>query len=182
MFRLSIARFQRLMACIQASGCRFYQKRPNLHDLNQASFEAKLLLPIKILAYGVPSHTFTDYFQMSKEHARACCRQFDIVMKKFYASEYSRFPTPEDFKSIVQQHKEVHQVDGLLGCLVSYHILWKNCSKGWAGSYTGKAGRPSILLEAVVDYHCFLACFLRLHRKYWRPKCTQNVSAVGSDG
>jgi hypothetical protein len=33
--------------------------------------------------------------------------------------------------------------------------LWKNCPKAWAGSYTGKPGTPSILLEGVVDYHMF---------------------------
>jgi hypothetical protein len=155
MFRLSMARFQVIMEDIQASGCPFYQKSKNLHEHDQASFEAKLLLPIKTLAYGVPSHTFTDYFQMSKEYARECCKQFDVVMKKVYAQQYLRLPTADDVKSIVQLHKEVHQVDGLLGCLDCSHTLWKNCPKAWAGSYTGKPGSPSILLEAVVDYHMF---------------------------
>jgi hypothetical protein len=41
--------------------------------------------------------------------------------------------------------------------------MWKNCPKAWAGSYTGKPGAPSILLETVVDYQIFLACFLWLH-------------------
>jgi hypothetical protein len=74
MFRLSKSRFQVLMEDIQASHHRFFQQSQNLHRDDQASFEAQLLLPIKTLAYGVPTRTFIDYFQMSKEYARECCK------------------------------------------------------------------------------------------------------------
>ncbi|KAG7367865.1 plant transposon protein [Nitzschia inconspicua] len=121
----------------------------------RASLEAKLLLPIKTLAYGVPPHTFIDYFQMSPEYARECCRQFDIAVKIIYAQEYLRLPTSDDLRSILQLHRHVHQVDGLFGSLDCSHTIWKNCPKAWAGSYTGKPGSPSIILEAVVDYHMF---------------------------
>ena len=155
MFRVSRTRFQVLMEDIQAAKIRFFQKWKHLHNDDQVSFEAQLLLPIKCLAYGVPPHTFMDYFQMSAPYARECCRQFDVAMKKVYASEYLRLPTVNDIKSIVQLHKNVHKVDGLLGCLDCSHTMWKNCPKAWAGSYTGKPGTPSLLMEAVVDFHMF---------------------------
>jgi hypothetical protein len=66
MFRLSRTRFQVLMEDVQASRITFFQRRKNLCDTEQSSLEAQLLLPIKCLAYGVPSHTFMDYFQMSR--------------------------------------------------------------------------------------------------------------------
>jgi hypothetical protein len=56
------------------------------HD--QASLEAKLLLPLKCLAYGVPSHCFIDYFQMSKTYAKACCKEFDKVIKLIYQEDH----------------------------------------------------------------------------------------------
>ncbi|KAG7366472.1 plant transposon protein [Nitzschia inconspicua] len=140
---------------IGASEIRFYQKKKNLDVDEQASLEAKILLPIKTLAYGVPPHTFIDYFQMSPEYARECCRQFDIAVKIIYAQEYLRLPTSDDLRSILQLHRHVHQVDGLFGSLDCSHTIWKNCPKAWAGSYTGKPGSPSIILEAVVDYHMF---------------------------
>lgn len=155
MFRVSRSRFQVLLEDIGASEIRFYQKKKNLDVDEQASLEAKLLLPIKTLAYGVPPHTFIDYFQMSPEYARECCRQFDIAVKKIYAQEYLRLPTSDDLRSILQLHRHVHQVDGLFGSLDCSHTIWKNCPKAWAGSYTGKPGSPSIILEAVVDYHMF---------------------------
>jgi hypothetical protein len=82
MFRMSRSRFQVIMEDIQASKHPFFQRTKSWHQCDQASFEAQLLLPIKTLAYGVPTHTFIDYFQMSREYARECCKQFDVVMKK----------------------------------------------------------------------------------------------------
>jgi hypothetical protein len=86
MFRMSRSRFQVLMEDIKASKHPFFQRTKTLHQDDQASFEAQLLLPIKSFAFGVPTHTFIDYFQMSREYARECCKQFDIVMKKVYAT------------------------------------------------------------------------------------------------
>ncbi|KAG7351020.1 plant transposon protein [Nitzschia inconspicua] len=125
MFRVSRSRFQVLLEDIGASEIRFYQKKKNLDVDDQASLEAKLLLPIKTLAYGVPPHTFIDYFQMSPEYARECCRQFDIAVKKLYAQEYLRLPTSDELP------------EGL-----GRILHWK-------------PGSPSIILEAVVDYHMF---------------------------
>ncbi|KAG7336608.1 plant transposon protein [Nitzschia inconspicua] len=155
-FKISRSRFQVLMEDIKASGCRFYQPKTNLHADDQCSLEAKLLLPIKTLACGVPCHTFIDYFQMSRQYARECCLQFDIVMKQLYAKEYLRFPTADDLQSIIKLHKNVHKVDGLFGCIDCTHIPWKNCPKAWADSRTDTtSSSPSILLEAIVDHNMF---------------------------
>ena len=81
MFRVSRTRFQVMMEDVQASGYQFYQRKRNLAPEDQASFEAQLLLPIKTLAYGVPCHTFKDYFQMSDTYARDACLHFDRVIK-----------------------------------------------------------------------------------------------------
>jgi Plant transposon protein len=41
---------------------------------------------------------------------------------------------------------------GLLDCM---HTQWKNCPVAWQGSFKGRAGYPSIVLEAVCDHHCY---------------------------
>jgi hypothetical protein len=64
-FRLSESRFRVLMADIQALKHQFFQNTKSLNKADQA-FEAKLPLPIKTLAYGVPTHTFIDYFQITR--------------------------------------------------------------------------------------------------------------------
>jgi hypothetical protein len=107
---------------------------------DQVSFEAQLLLPIKTLAYGVPPHTFVDYFQMFKGYARYCCRQLVLQSRKVYATQYLRLPTVDDVTSI------------LLEALVDYHMFFWHASYG----YAGKIGDLNVLnmsplLERMVD-------------------------------
>jgi hypothetical protein len=62
MFRLSRQRFELLVQEIMHKKIPFFQSKKNLLSGSQASIYAKLLLPLKCLAYGVPPHCFTDYF------------------------------------------------------------------------------------------------------------------------
>ena len=66
MFRISRSHFQCIMEDIGNAEIPFYLNSIDGFGKKGASFEARLLLPLKCLAYGVPSHTFRDYFQMSK--------------------------------------------------------------------------------------------------------------------
>lgn len=153
MFRISRSRFQRLLEDVGNSGLRFYTKTTDAAGREGASIEARLLLPLKTLAYGVAPKTFRDYFQMSKTQARECCNNFDATIKLLYEKEYLRVPTKADLKSITKLHKAVHGVDGLFGSLDCMHTVWKNCPMAWQGSFQGKEGKPTIVLEALSDYH-----------------------------
>jgi hypothetical protein len=64
MFRLSRGRFQVLMEDVMASNIGFVKSTVR-DGFDRSSLAARLLLPLKTLAYGVPPHTFIDYFQMS---------------------------------------------------------------------------------------------------------------------
>jgi hypothetical protein len=160
-FRISRQRFQVMMEDVMAKKIPFYKVKVNRMPYEQASLEAKLLLPLKTLSYGVPAHTFMDYFQMSRTFCKTCCKEFDKAMKLTYMDEYCRLPTAADLKSITNLHKAIHGVDGIVGSLDCTHTYWKNCPKAWQGSYQGKEKRPSIVLEAMADYHLFFwhACY-----------------------
>ena len=150
-FRISRSRFQRLIEDIGSTGNPFYVgKRGTPHS---TGFEARVLLPLKTLAFGVPPHTFSDYFQMSETLARQCCSEFDDVMKFLYLEEYLRTPTSRDLQGIEELHRRVHGVSGMFGSLDCCHTHWKNCPKAWQGSFKGKEKAPSIVLEAACDYH-----------------------------
>jgi hypothetical protein len=92
---------------------------------------------------------------MSPDLARQCCKEFDKAVKLCYEEEFLRLPTKDDIKAITRLHKSVHRVDGMFGSLDCSHTYWKNCPKAWQGSYEGKENRPSIVLEAICDYHLF---------------------------
>jgi hypothetical protein len=120
------------------------------------------LLPLKSLAYGVPPHTFIDYFQMSPQYARECCKEFDKAMKRIYM-EFLRVPTATDLKNIVKFHKSIHSVDGMIGSLDCTHVL-EELSQGLARIVERK-GIKAIDSDGV---HCRLfsvpmACLVWVH-------------------
>ena len=154
MFRISRARFQRLRMDIGASGDPFYVHLPvDTNGRVGASLDARLLLPIKSLAYGVPPHTFRDYFQMSTTLARDCYSNYNKIIIKIYKKEYLRLPTPADVKAIFQLHEHIHKIKGMMGSLDGMHTFWKNCPVAWQGDFNGAKGKPSIVLEAACDHH-----------------------------
>ena len=153
MFRISRSRFERLIQDIGNHQHPFYAEIPDCVGNQPVSMHAKLLLPLKTMAYGVPPHCFCDYFQMSRTMARECCIMFDRVVNEIYQEEYLRYPTTQDLLSLNNLHKSVHHFDGMLGSLDCMHTYWKNCPVGWQGSYRGKEKKPTIVLEAIADYH-----------------------------
>eukprot|EP00980_Cylindrotheca_fusiformis_P006445 scaffold1376_cov125-Cylindrotheca_fusiformis.AAC.11 len=155
MFRVSKRRFQRMMEDIMQNGDPFYKEGFDAFGAKGSSVEAKLLLPLKTMAYGVPPHCFRDYFQMSRALAIVCCEKFYTTIKQVYEEEYLRIPTADDLKNIVKLHKHQHKVDGMIGSLDCMHRYWKNCPVAWQGSFRGKEKRPSIVLEAASDYNLF---------------------------
>jgi hypothetical protein len=153
MFRISRTRFQRMMEDTAALEKPFYSETTSCNCLQVASFEARLLLPLKCLAYGVPPHTFMDYFQMSKTLAAKACIVFDEILHEVYHGEYLRSPTPQDLQKINNLHQVVHGRNGLFGHIDCMHTGWKNCPKGWNGRFDGKEGDPTIVFEGVCDYN-----------------------------
>ncbi len=82
-FRMSRLSVESIIQVIGNSGVPFIETfRTNRFGLVGASIEAKVLLPLRVLAYGVAPHTFCDYFQMSVSQSGRCCRQFNSVIPK----------------------------------------------------------------------------------------------------
>jgi hypothetical protein len=157
MFRLVRPRFEILMQAIKAKEIKFYMTETDGHGNAACSFQARLLLSLKTLAYGVPAHAFMDCFQTSNDFARGCSFQFDAAVKKCFIKEFLRLPTKADLKDICRLHKTVHGVDGMApGSLGCTHTFWKKCPKAWQGSCKGKEDKPSIALEEIADYHFWL--------------------------
>ena len=154
-FRVSRSRFEKIMQDVGNSPFAFFKAQcPTGRPLS--SIQSRLMLPLKTLAYGVAMHTFCDYFQMSRNLAIEACRQFDSVITFLYQEEWMRCPTKDDMTAIVNLHHHHHNVSGMLGSLDCSQTFWKNCPKAWHGTYkTGKEKKPSIVLEAICDYHCF---------------------------
>ena len=155
MFRVSRTRFQCLLEDFGGSGNPFYQQTTDCFNRESASIEAKLLLPLKCLAYGVPPHCFMDYFSMSKTLARECFTNFNAMAVELCLQECLRAPSSKDLESILKLHKKKHRnIDGIIGSLDCMHTHWDKCPVAWQGAFkNGSKKKPSIVLEAVSDYH-----------------------------
>ena len=157
MFRISRGRFQCLMEDFKKSENDFYSGAPDCFGHKVASLQARLLLPLKCMAYGVPPHCFRDYFQMSKTLAKDCCNNFHETINKLYTDEYLRAPTAADLKAITRLHKAVHGLPGMLGSLDCMHVYWDKCPVAWQGAFkNGAKKKASIVLEGMSDFHLFL--------------------------
>lgn len=173
MFRISLRRFERFAQSVVPSNI-FFQGETDCFNRPVPSWQAKLLLPLKTLAYGVASHTFRDYFQMSKTEARECLLQFVRTVKDCFSGEYLRCPTSQDMESIVALHKHgKHKIPGMLGSLDCMHMLWKNCPKAYAGQFKGKEKKPTVVLEAACDYNLWF-----WHASFGHPGSLNDINIL----
>ena len=156
MFRVSRRRMQRLLEDFGNSDLPFYSNAKDCFSNDIPSLEARLLLPLKCMAYGVPPHTFMDYFSMSMTCARTCYLEFARGSRLLYLQEYLGKPTKADIRAIMKLHKAIHRgVNGILGSLDCMHTYWNKCPVAWKGQYKKGKAKPSIVLEGMCDYHLY---------------------------
>jgi Plant transposon protein len=152
-FRILKDRYLRIREDVVNAKIPFYIPKRDAVGRRGACLDARLLLPLKVLAYGVVANAFFDQFQMSDTFMRHCLLQFDRMMDKLYREEYLRLPTPEDLKNINNLHHHVHGKEGMFGSLDCMHVYWNKCPMAWQGSYKGAKGKPTVVLEAISDYN-----------------------------
>ena len=162
-FRVSRSRFQCLLEDFGNSNTPFYSGSKDCFSNDVPSLEAKLLLPLKCMAFGVPPHAFMDYFSMSKTQAKDCWNNFHKICIKLHQEEYLRGPTKSDLKGTLDLHKAKHRgVDGMFGGLDCMHTHWDKCPVGWQGAFkNGSKKKPSIVLEASCDHNLW----------FWHASC-----------
>ena len=135
MCHISRSRFQKIMEDVRnADSCvnSFYMANYDRLRTRSSSMEAKLLLPLRNLAFGLPAHTFRDYFQMSETLARQACFEFDFIIDAIYKKEFLQKPDVSDLRAIVHLHKHVNKIPGKLGSMDCCHTVWEKLSYGLA--------------------------------------------------
>ncbi len=120
--------------------------------------DCKLLMALKVNAYGVAANAFRDYFQMGESTARKCCELLNEALMhcKELTTIYLRKMTKADAQRVAQLHFVKHGIHGMLGCLDCMHVVWKNCPVALQGAFTGKEGTPTLVLEAMSDFNLWI--------------------------
>jgi hypothetical protein len=160
--------FQRMFSCTRHVAKRLIQaaveNRPDVffEDLTgqrKVRAHVKVLNILKILRFGVSFVAFEDYFQFSESGVRLAFHAFcDAVSNdaELTSTFLPTMMTRQDAEKAQKLHKDKHGIDGMAFSIDCCHIYWKNCPTAWKGQFeNGKNDRPSIVLEAGIDYDLF---------------------------
>jgi hypothetical protein len=116
----------------------------------------KILMGLKLLAYGVSPSAFQDYFQMGESTALLCLKELAKVVShsEVLKESYLRPMNRSDARRAVELHKENHGgISGMIGSIDCMHVPWRNCPVAWQGQFRGKDGESTIVMEAFADYN-----------------------------
>jgi hypothetical protein len=86
--------------------------------------EVKVLMALKVLAFGVSPSAFMDYFQMSDTTGRRCLKIFCRIIGHHpqLRQKYLREMSKADAMTVSTMHKEEFGVPGCIGCLDCMHV------------------------------------------------------------
>ena len=124
--------------CFNATG------QPQAHPLQ------KLVAAFRVLAYGESYDRADEYMRLSRSTIARAVKLFTEFMVDELGPHYLRPLTPPEIEKILARNAE----RGLPGCLSSLdcsHWEWSSCPEARAGTYQGRDGRRSIVIEAICD-------------------------------
>ena len=78
-------------------------------------------------------------------------KTFCAAIVKIYGNAYPQSPNEEE-KARISAVSEMQGFPRMMGSLNCMHWTWKNCPIANQGKYSGKEGKPTIILEAVATH------------------------------
>ena len=148
-YRMPKRLFNRLMEEIPSNNA-FFQQRPDCTGKMGASTLLKLIASVKMLADGISADSKDEYCQLGESTILNCMKQFCGTVVQLYEREFLRAPNADDIVRIEKLNAK-RGFPGMLGSIDCMHWTWKNCPKSWAGQFTGKEGKSTVILEAVAS-------------------------------
>ena len=107
----------------------------------------KLMAALRALASGARNADLEDVFHAGRSTLDANLKLFCEKMIELYSEKYLK----PDWKQVLAVNKRKHGLNGLLGSLDCTHLKWEMCPAAYKGIYSGRSGKPSIILEAIAD-------------------------------
>jgi len=154
-FRVTRTIAERIVGICMRGDDFFKDSEDALHRQSICPY-VKVLLCLKVLAFGVSPVAFIPYFRMGPSTATLCLQKFTKVFlaNDDIKKEYLSPPTIDDCHKLSELHLEKHGIPGMMGSIDCMHVGWKNCPVAWQGQFkNGKQSMPTIVLEAAADYN-----------------------------
>ncbi|KAL9670751.1 hypothetical protein QQ045_008309 [Rhodiola kirilowii] len=133
--------------------------------------EQKMTAAIWMLAYGSCADQCAEITRMGESTTLECLKKWCAQVVEHYKDRYLRSPNAADLSRLSQraelrgfpadlsrlsQRAEQRGFPGMIGSIDCMHWEWKNCPTSWQGAYSGRKGRPTIILEAVASYDTWI--------------------------
>ncbi|XP_010696379.1 uncharacterized protein LOC104908905 [Beta vulgaris subsp. vulgaris] len=128
----------------------FFKQRPAATGRLGASGLQKCTTAIRLLAYGTSADSVDDYLRISASLARDSLQHFVEGVVSHFGDEYVRRPTETDLNRLLFA-AEQWGFPGMMGCIDCMHWRWKNCPTQFKGMYSGRPGKPTLILEAIAS-------------------------------
>ncbi|XP_048501295.1 uncharacterized protein LOC125497681 [Beta vulgaris subsp. vulgaris] len=129
----------------------FFKQRPDATGRLGASGLQKCTAAIRLLAYGTSADSVDDYLRISASLARDSLQHFVEGVVSHFGDEYLRRPTEIDLNRLLFA-AEQRGFLGMMGCIDCMHWRWKVCPTQFKGMYSGRPGKPTLILEAIASY------------------------------
>ncbi|XP_004293177.1 PREDICTED: uncharacterized protein LOC101296933 [Fragaria vesca subsp. vesca] len=88
---------------------------------------------------------------MGESTTLECMKKFCQQVVGIFGPQYLRAPTKADLQRLLARADQRGFPD-MIGSIDCMHWEWKNCRTGWHGAYSGRKGRPTVILEAVASH------------------------------
>ncbi|XP_042449170.1 uncharacterized protein LOC122034109 [Zingiber officinale] len=153
-FRMGRNLFMRIFNEVSNHDNYFVQKRDGVGKLGLSGLQ-KMTAVFRILSYGVPADAIDEYIKIGESTAIESVKRFCRVVVEVFGDQYLRSPNANDVVRLLHIGEQ-HGFPRMLGSLDCMHWKWKNCPTAWAGQYSGRSGKPTIILEVVADYDLWI--------------------------
>ncbi|XP_057780013.1 uncharacterized protein LOC130998617 [Salvia miltiorrhiza] len=110
---------------------------------------------MRVLAYGTSSDVVDEYLRMSSSSTRDALVHFVEGVISCFGGTYLRRPNEQDLARLLYVGEQ-RGFPGMIGSIDCMHWEWKNCPNAWAGQYTGRSEKPTIILEVVASYDLWI--------------------------
>jgi Plant transposon protein len=122
----------------------------------------RVLAALRMLAYGTAADSVDEYVRISESSALESLRRFCNAVCDTFGEEYGRQPTENDLRRILAIN-EMRGFPGCLGSIDCQHWKWERCPVAFAGQFSGKEKKPTVVLEAIADgelwlWHAYFGC------------------------
>ena len=160
-YRMSRDRFNIIMTDLCNHDMSWHQ-REDATGLLGLLPQQKMTGALRMLAYGSAADQCTEITRMGESTTLKCMKEFCSQVVHLYGPRYLRSPTPADLTRLLAK-AERRGFPGMIGSIDCMHWEWKNCPTAYQGAYSGRKGRPTVILEAVASYdtwiwHRFFGC------------------------